>query len=47
LETYTGKPAATLVPFDFVRLAWDERGQMMRFFRWMSEMERLSRDETS
>ena len=45
LETYTGKPAETLVAADFLRLAWRERGQMLRFFRWMGEMERLSRGE--
>ena len=46
LETYTGKPAGTLVARDFLHLAWRERGQMLRFFRWMGEMERLSRGET-
>ena len=45
LETYTGKSSATLVPGDFARLAWSERGQMLRFLRWMGEMGRLSRRE--
>ena len=45
LETYTGKPAGTLVAADFLHLAWQERGQMLRFFRWMGDMERLSRGE--
>ncbi len=43
LETYTGKPAGTIVVGDFLRLAWGERGQVLRFLRWMGEMARLSR----
>jgi hypothetical protein len=42
VETYTGKAASSLVLGDFLRLGWGERGQMLRFFRWMGEMERLS-----
>ena len=46
LETYTGKPATGLVAGDFLHLAWSERGQMLRFFRWMGDIERISRGET-
>ena len=45
LETYTGKPAATIVAGDFLRLAWGERGQVLRFVRWMGEMAHLSRGQ--
>lgn len=46
LETYTGKPAGTLVAGDFLRLAWCERGQMLRFFRWTGELRKLSKSDT-
>lgn len=42
METFTGIPASRLVPGDFTRLAWRERAQMLRFFRWMAEIEKLS-----
>jgi hypothetical protein len=45
LETYTGKPAATLVAWDFFQLAWAERQQMPHFFRWVRQMERISHGE--
>ena len=38
VETYTGKPAATLRLRDFLQLAWAERRQMARFFVWSSEL---------
>jgi hypothetical protein len=38
LETYTGKSAETIVGMDFVRFAWDEKGQFLRFLRWTSEI---------
>jgi hypothetical protein len=38
METYTGKPAATLTAKDFLRLAFSERRQMGRFFLWSGEL---------
>ncbi len=43
LETFTGKRAETVGPGDFWRMAVDERRQIFHFFRWMSQMERVSR----
>ncbi len=45
METYTGQPAGTLVPGDFLRMAWRERGQMLRFFAWTGEIQKLSRSD--
>ncbi len=42
METYSGKPAGTLRMKDFVRLAWQERRQMGRFFVWTSELKSLA-----
>lgn len=41
VETYTGKPADSLRLRDFLGLAFSERRQVGRFFRWMGEMEGL------
>ena len=38
VETFTGKPAATLTMRDFVQLALSERRQMGRFFLWSGEL---------
>jgi hypothetical protein len=38
LETYTGKPAATIQARDFFRLAWGEKWQFFRFLLWTGEM---------
>ncbi len=42
LETFTGQRAETVRARDFLRLAWTERRQVMRFLRWLSEVERLT-----
>jgi hypothetical protein len=38
VETYTGKPAATLRLKDFLQLIFSERHQMGRFFAWTGEL---------
>ena len=38
VETYTGKPAATLRLKDFLQLIVSERRQMGRFFAWTGEL---------
>ena len=42
-ETYTGKPAGEVGLRDFLRLAWVERRQLLRFQAWMSEMKGYAR----
>jgi hypothetical protein len=42
METYSGKPAATLRLKDFLHLAWSERHQMGRFFLWTGELKSLA-----
>jgi hypothetical protein len=42
VETYTGISAGSLTLRDFVRLAFVERRQMLRFFRWLGELRELS-----
>lgn len=41
-ETYTGKPAQSVRLRDFVWLAWNERGQVIRFRRWLGELKRIA-----
>lgn len=43
METYTGKKADQIGLSDFVDLAWNEKGQMLRFTRWIHAMERDAR----
>ena len=38
VETFTGKPAATLMFKDFAQLAWQERHQIRRFLLWAGEL---------
>lgn len=38
LETYSGKKADAVKAKDFWALMWDERGQVLRFSRWLGEM---------
>jgi hypothetical protein len=38
LETYTGQRAETIGAVDFVRFAWGEKGQFLRFLRWTGEI---------
>lgn len=42
VETYSGQPAGTLRPGDFLRLFLAERGQMFRFFRWVGALRQLA-----
>jgi hypothetical protein len=42
VETYSGKPAATLRPFDFVKMFMAEPRQMLRFFRWSGRLHALA-----
>ncbi|QNI35444.1 hypothetical protein [Edaphobacter albus] len=42
LETYSGKKAETVQVKDFWALAWGERGQALRFLRWVGEMRRYA-----
>ena len=39
LETYSGKRAEEVGLRDFWHLACTERGQLLRFLRWLSEMD--------
>jgi len=39
LETYSGLHAETIGPRDFWRFLITERGQLLRFHRWLSEMQ--------
>lgn len=43
LETYTGKPAGEVRLPDFLRLAWGERWQILRFRGWLAELRSLTR----
>ncbi len=45
METYTGKPAATIGFGDFVRLAVRERKQFGRFLVWTGEMQQLASEK--
>lgn len=42
IETYTGKQAATLRLRDFLQVAFAERMQMFRFFRWTRALRSLA-----
>jgi hypothetical protein len=42
VETYSGKPAASLRPSDFLQLFVAEPHQVFRFFRWSSRLQRLA-----
>ncbi len=44
VETYSGKPAATLRLRDFVALFLAERGQIGRYLHWLGELRGLARD---
>jgi len=44
VETFTGKPAATLTLGDFVQLGWQERRQMGRFLQWAGELKEQARE---
>jgi hypothetical protein len=39
LETYSGKKAETLEPKDFWEFLVSERGQILRFSKWLAEMQ--------
>lgn len=38
LETYSGKKAEALEPKDFWKFLVSERGQILRFSKWLDEM---------
>ena len=42
LETYTGKAAGEVGARDFFRVLWSERGQVLRFRRWLGELRSLA-----
>ena len=42
METYSGKPAASLKLSDFLHLAVTERGQLKHYLRWLSELRALA-----
>jgi hypothetical protein len=42
VETYSGKPAATLRPSDFLKMFLAEPRQMLRFFRWSARLQALA-----
>ena len=46
VETYTGKPAATVRCSDLLHLAWQERWQVLRFLRWLGTMRAYSQPRT-
>ena len=43
LETYSGLHAETIGPRDFLRFLLGERGQLLKFMRWLSEMKSCAR----
>lgn len=43
LETFTGKSSKMVDSKDFVALVLNEKGQMIRFLRWLTEMHEYSR----
>jgi hypothetical protein len=42
LETYSGLHAESITARDFYRFLVSERGQLLRFARWLSEMHALA-----
>ncbi len=46
VETYSGLPAGSLRLRDFLSLAWRERGQVLRYLRWLGEMRGLAAGAT-
>ncbi len=42
METFTGRPAESLRLVDFLRLAFAERRQVGRFFRWVGELREIA-----
>ena len=45
METFTGQRAETVRARDFVRLAWGEKRQMLRFLRWTGEIRGYAGEE--
>lgn len=41
IETYSGKKAETLQPRDVISFLWQEKGNLLRFLRWTSEIDSL------
>jgi hypothetical protein len=44
VETYSGKPAASLRLKDFYKLFLAERGQIGSYLRWLGELRDLARE---
>ncbi len=38
IETYSGRHAETLTARDVLQFAWKERGQLLRFLLWTSQI---------
>ncbi len=47
LETYTGKPADTIVAGDFFHLIAKEKMQFVRFLRWTGEIRGYAEENKS
>ncbi len=45
LETYSGKKAETVEAKDFLTLIWGEWKQVLRFSRWLGQMQRYAKEE--
>jgi hypothetical protein len=45
LETYSGKKAETVEAKDFLTLMWGEWKQVLRFSRWLGQMQRYAKEE--
>jgi hypothetical protein len=45
METYTGKPAATLRLRDFMSMALSERRQLSHFFVWVGQLNQLANEK--
>ena len=47
IETYSGLHAGEIGPREFLRFVWRERRQLVRFLRWVGEMEKLGTEARS
>lgn len=43
IETYSGKKAEELMARDVLHFVWSEKGNLVRFLSWASEMESLKK----
>jgi hypothetical protein len=42
METYSGMKAEEITPSDMWRFVWREKGNLFRFLKWTSEIEKAS-----